>query len=226
MTSLTGKKLADFAVSILSQLRSHTVEAFSAEGGVVTLDLRTQEGELIVAEAPRLRVRPQQQLLVRTHEPQGGGYDIALKVTDAHQMTEWTALVHLLVMEVVRRDDHRVSARADVQELALVHVLGARGIAEGEELDVRLADLSASGVAFVTDRTFHIGDRFAMMVTIDGRVLRLQARVLQTSLSFYGRQRVGCEILTITDADRRRIDALTSTLPHTGTAEQRLRRIA
>jgi len=147
-------------------------------------------------------------------------------VTDAHQMTEWTALVHLLVMEVVRRDDHRVSARADVQELALVHVLGARGIAEGEELDVRLADLSASGVAFVTDRTFHIGDRFAMMVTIDGRVLRLQARVLQTSLSFYGRQRVGCEILTITDADRRRIDALTSTLPHTGTAEQRLRRIA
>ena len=139
MASLTGKKLADVAVSILSQLRSHTVEAFSAEGGVVTVDLRAQEGELIVAEAPRLRVRPQQELLVRTHEPQGGGYDITLKVAESHQMTEWTALVHLRVMEVVRRDDHRVSARADVQELALVHVLGARGIAEGEELDVPAA---------------------------------------------------------------------------------------
>jgi len=60
----------------------------------------------------------------------------------------------------------------------------------------------------------------------DPTVLRLQARVLQTSLSHYGRQRVGCEILQIADEDRRRISALTSERPHTGTAEQRLRRTA
>src|SRR5262245_30428100 len=146
MASITGKKLVDLAVSILSQLPSHTVEAFSAEGGMVALDLRAQEGETIVAEAPRLRVRALQELLVRTNDSQGGGYDIALAVADAHQISEWTALVHLRVLAVTRRDDHRVSARADVQELALVHVMGARGIAEGEELDVRLADLSSSGV--------------------------------------------------------------------------------
>jgi hypothetical protein len=64
------------------------------------------------------------------------------------------------------------------------------------------------------------------MVTIRGRLLRLQARALQTSPSHYGRQRVGCEILQITDDDRSRISALTVEAPHTGTVEQRLRRSA
>ena len=107
-----------------------------------------------------------------------------------------------------------------------MHVLGARRIAEGEEFDVRLADLSPSGVAFVTDRSFHTGDFFAMMVTIRGQLLRLQARALQTSPSHYGRQRVGCEILQIADDDRRHISALTAEAPHTGTVDQRFRRSA
>jgi hypothetical protein len=37
---------------------------------------------------------------------------------------------------------------------------------------------------------------------------------------------VGCEILHITDDDRRRISALAMEAPHTGTVEQRFRRSA
>jgi hypothetical protein len=220
---VNDKKLTDLAVSILSQLPSHTVEAFSGDGGVVTVDLRSQDGVYIVAEAPRLRVRGQLDLLVRTHELHGGGYDISMTVSDVLHETEWMATVNLRVLDVQRRESVRTTPRAAIEELALLHVLGARSIVQGEEFDVRLADLSPSGVAFVTDRTFHIGDRFAMMVTIGGQVLRLQARVLQTSVSYYGRQRVGNEILQITDEDRRRISALTSELPHTGSPEERLR---
>ena len=220
---MTDKKRADLAVSILSQLASNRVEAFSSDGGVVMLDVQSQDGVYIVAEAPRLRVRTQLDLLVRTNDAGGGGYDIAVTVAEVTHETEWMMGVRLRVLDLQRRESHRMTPRATIDELALVRVLGARGIASGEEFDVRLADLSPSGVAFVTDRTFHTGDFFAMMVTIGGRVLRLQARVLQTSASHYGRQRVGCETLQITHEDRRRISELTTEVPHTGTEQQRLR---
>jgi hypothetical protein len=223
---MNDTKLADLAVSILSQLPTPKVEALSASGGVVVLELQSQDGADILADAPRLAVRPQLDLLVRTNEISGGGYDISLTVADTVHETDSTIGVRLRVLDVLRRESKRTTPRAAVEELALMHVLGARKIAEGEEFDVRLADLSPSGVAFVTDRSFHTGDFFAMMVTIRGQLLRLQARALQTSPSHYGRQRVGCEILHITDDDRRRISALTVESPHTGTAEQRFRRSA
>src|SRR5437763_6500704 len=226
MSSPRQRKMTDLAVSILSQLPSHKVDAFSGDGGVVALELQSQDGIHILADAPRLRVRPQLELLVRTNDAGGGGHDIALTVTDIVRKSEWTAEVRLGVIDVLRRETVRTTTRAELADLALVRILGARGIAADDEFDVRLAELSPSGVAFVTDRTFHVGDSFAMMATIAGRVLRLQARVLQTSLSHYGRRRVGCEILQITDDDRRRITALTSEQPHTGSAEQRLRRSA
>jgi hypothetical protein len=103
-----------------------------------------------------------------------------------------------------------------------VHVLGARAIAQDEEIEVQLADLSASGVAFVTELTFHVGDRVAMLARIAGRTVRLQARVLQTSESDAGR-RVGCEILQIADQDRRLMAGLTTGADETGSPQQRLR---
>ena len=223
---MNDTKLADLAVSILSQLPTPKVEAFSAGGGVVMLELQSQDGPDILADAPRLQVRPQLGLLVRTNEISGGGYDISLTVADTQHQTESTIGVRLRVLDVLRRESERTTPRAAVEELALMHVLGARKIAEGEEFDVRLADLSPSGVAFVTDRSFHTGDFFAMMVTIRGQLLRLQARALQTSPSHYGRQRVGCEILQISDEDRRRISVLAEDAPHTGTVDQRFRRSA
>jgi hypothetical protein len=223
---MNDTKLADLAVSILSQLPTPKVEALSAGGGVVMLELQSQDGADILAEAPRVQVRPQLDLLVRTSELSGGGYDISMAVAEVLHQTEPTIGLRLRVLDVQRRESERTTPRAAVEELALMHVLGARKIAEGEEFDVRLADLSTSGVSFVTDRSFHTGDFFAMMVTIRGRLLRLQARALQTSPSHYGRQRVGCEILQITDDDRSRISALTVEAPHTGTVEQRLRRSA
>ena len=226
MSRSNDRKLTDLAVSVLSQQPSNKVDAFSGDGGVVALELQSQDGVYIMAEAPRLRVRPQLELLVRTHDMGAGGHDITVTVTDVLRHSEWKAGVQLRVLDVQRRESQRMTPRAALEELALVHVMGARGIAQGEEFDVRLADLSPSGVAFVTDRSFHTGDSIAIMATIGSRVLRLQARVLQTSLSHYGRQRVGCEILRITDEDRRRIAALTSERPHTGSAEQRLRRTA
>ena len=221
MTRPNDKKLTDLAVSILSQLASAAVDVFSADGGVLTLEMKHQDGDYIVANAPRLRVKPQLELLARTTETSGGGYDIELLVAEIFYESEWVAKLHLRVRDVRRRDSHRVTARARIEELAQLCVMGARAIAENETFDVRLADLSPSGVAFVTEHEFTIGDRFALMATVGGRVLRMQARVLQTSRSHYGRQRVGCEILQITDEDRRRVAELTNELPAPGSPQER-----
>jgi hypothetical protein len=221
MSRPNDKKLTDLAIGILSQLASPTVDVFSADGGVLTLEMKHQDGTYIVANAPRLRVRPQLELLARTTETSGGGYDIELVVAEIFYESQWVAKLHLRVTDVRRRDSHRVTARARIEEVAQLHVMVARAIAENKTFDVRLADLSPSGVAFVTEHEFTIGDRFALMATAGGRVLRMQARVLQTSRSHYGRQRVGCEILQITEDDRRRIAELTTELPADGSPQER-----
>ncbi len=226
MTPPSDKKLADQAVSILSQLPSATVEMFSTDGGVVSLELKHQHDCYIVAQAPRIRVRPQLELLARTTDPAGGGYDIELSVAEIFYESQWVAKLHLRVRSVHRRDSHRATARARIEEVAQLHVMGARLIAENETFDVRLADVSPSGVAFVTEHEFSIGDRFVLMTNVGGRVLRMQARVLQTSGSHYGRQRVGGEILQITDDDRRRIAELTVVVPHEGSPQERRGRAA
>jgi hypothetical protein len=151
MTRPNEKKVTDLAVSILSQLASATVDVFSADGGVLALEMKHQDGSYIVANAPRLRVKPQLELLARTTEASGGGYDIELLVAEIFYESEWVAKLHLRVTDVRRRDSHRVTARARIEELAQLHVMGARAIAENETFDVRLADLSPSGVAFVLE---------------------------------------------------------------------------
>src|SRR6476620_5793748 len=150
---MNDTKLADLSVNILSQLPTSKVEAFSARGGVVLLELQSQDGVYIVADAPRPQVRDQLDLLLRTHEISGGGYDISLTVAETLHQTESTISVRLLVRDVLRRESERATPRAAVEELALMHVLGARRIAEGEEFDVRLADLSPTGVAFFFNDT-------------------------------------------------------------------------
>jgi PilZ domain len=219
---VSTKDLTQLALSILAQLPTDSVDAFSSDGGVVTLRVLGERSGYLVAEAPRLRVRERLDLLVRMNDPAGGGHDISMAVVEVIQQADLTARVHLRVAEVQHRQGVRGTPRARLEETATVHVLGARAIAQDEEIEVRLADLSASGVAFVTELTFHVGDRVAMLARIAGRTVRLQARVLQTSESDAGR-RVGCEILQIADQDRRRIAELTTSANHGGSPDQRLR---
>src|SRR5919206_3614923 len=100
MSRTHQRKQTDLAVSILSQQPSHKVEAFSGDGGVVALELQSQDGDYILADAPRLRVRPLLELLVRTHDEGGGGHDITLTVADVVRQSEWTASVQLRVIDV------------------------------------------------------------------------------------------------------------------------------
>jgi PilZ domain-containing protein len=219
---VSTKDLTQLALSILAQLPTDSVDAFSSDGGVVTLRVLGERSGYVVAEAPRLRVRERLDLLVRMSDPAGGGHDISMAVAEVIQQADLTARVHLLVAEVQHRRGVRGTPRARLGETATVHVLGARAIAQDEQIEVQLADLSASGVAFVTELTFHAGDRVAMLARIAGRTVRLQARVLQTSESDAGRK-VGCEILQIADHDRRRIAGLTTSANQSGSPEQRLR---
>ena len=114
---MNDTKLADLAVSILSQLPTPKVEAFSAGGGVVILELQSQDGAYILADAPRQLVRPYLDLLVRTNEISGGGYDISLTVEDTLHQTEWMIGVRLRVEEFIPGGMNLQDARIIAQRL-------------------------------------------------------------------------------------------------------------
>ena len=103
-----------------------------------------------------------------------------------------------------------------------MHVMGARTIAENEDVR-RPPGRPLAQRRRVRDRAA-VHDRRQVRPDGDGRrpsFAHAGARAADGN-SHYGRQRVGCEILQITDDDRRRIAELTSGAP--GTAARRAAR--
>jgi len=214
----SSKSLSAHALDVLSELPPR-VHAFPAEGGTVDLIIEGQEGQDIIAQAPRHLVNVGLHLTLRTAD-----HEIALAVAEIQPAGDRLVHVRLEVRDVRHRQTERVSPRAWVKELALIHVLAASAIDPGEEFDVRLADLSQDGMAFITERRFAPGDTLTTMVSVDVGLIRLGARVLQVTAAHYGRLRVGCEVTRISDADRELIARLAEQLPAPGTTDQRLKR--
>ena len=64
--------------------------------------------------------------------------------------------------------------------------------------DVRLADASPTGAAFVTERRLAAGDLLELETFIEDQPVRFEVRVVHTGPAVYGRNRVGSEITTST----------------------------
>ena len=95
-----------------------------------------------------------------------------------------------------------------MSDLALVGVLYSRKMGTEAEFDVHLTDLSADGLAFVTDQPLTPGDLLSVMPTIDRRLARLRVRVLHIASAHYGRSRVGCEVTSVAGSERARLAVL------------------
>jgi PilZ domain len=86
-------------------------------------------------------------------------------------------------------------------------VISCRELPTGQQFQVEVVDLSASGLAFVSDRPFQLGDLVALMPKLAGHGIRLRARVLNTRPDG-DRSRVGCEVIAVRDDDRERLARL------------------
>ena len=99
-------------------------------------------------------------------------------ITSVEPETEWTAIVRLQVTAIHERSASRVTPRVRVGERAPLYAMTCRAVPTGEQFEVEVADLSTTGIAFVSDREFHTGDLVALMPVVDGHAMRLRARVL------------------------------------------------
>jgi hypothetical protein len=181
-----------------------TIEVLSESDGPLRLRLLAIHGELVEAHGPRLRLRPKMKLRARLESPDGERHDLDLTVSQLAREDAFTALVKLKVTGLHRRKPGRVQARLAVDGPCRLYVISCRELRTGQQFEVEVVDLSASGLAFETDRRFQLGDLVALMPTVDGVPVRLRARVLNTRPADDA-HRVGCEVIAVRDDDRERL---------------------
>ena len=184
------------------------VHALSDTGGEMRIELLSENGRVFTARAPRLRTQPRMRLRVRVNPSSDLRFDIDLVVTSIEREDEWTGRVTLEVTDVWQREGRRAHERLRVDEHTPLHVVTCRSLETGSTVEVDLADLSESGVAFFTGSQFHVGDVIALMPMVGGQRIRLRARVLHTGEAEGDLSRVGCEVIAIRPEDKRRLAAV------------------
>jgi PilZ domain len=217
--------MLDTAVSVLATLPKK-LDVLSEDGGTVTLEILGHDADCIQALAPVHRVRIGLRLRMRQRDEHGAGHDIDLRVADIFYESDRAATLQLTVDRLRRRSGRRTSPRARLSDLALVSVLYSPKVRAESEFDVHLTDLSADGLAFVTDKPLRAGDLLSVMPTIDRRLVRLRARVLHTAAAHYGRRRIGCEVIEVAGSERARLAVLATMAQSADSASERLARSA
>jgi PilZ domain-containing protein len=185
-----------------------TIEVLSESEGALRLRLLSHDGSGIAAQGPRLRVRPHMKLRARLEDAGGERHDLDLVVSGLEQEDGWTARLTLQVTAVHHRQARRVHARLAVEDTAGLYAISCRELQPGTQFPVAIADLSESGLAFVSDRVFHLGDVIAIMPKVSGQPVRMRARILNARPIDGGQNRVGCEVIALRDEDRRRLAEL------------------
>lgn len=198
-----------------------SVDVLSEDGGSFPMQLVECSDGMIHARAPRTAMRKDLLLLARVSDPERGRYEVEFVVDEAffHSTTE--AVVQMKVSAVRHRKARRAAPRAAVSETATARVRFCRSMPRGSELDVRLVDLSSTGLAFVTQRELDPGDLITLEVLLVGRAMMIEVRVVRVDPAPYGRYRAGCEITEISDGDRTAITELADKHTSEGEIENR-----
>lgn len=217
--------MLDTAVSVLSTLPKK-LDVLSEDGGTIAVEILGHDADTIQALAPVHRVRVGLRLRLRQRDEHGAGHDLDLRVSEIFYESDRAATLHLSVDRLRRRSGRRTSPRARLSDLALVSVHYSPKVQAESEFDVHLTDLSADGLAFVTDKPLRSGDLVSVMPTIDRRLVRLRARVLHTAAAHYGRRRIGCEVIEVAGSERARLAVLATMAQSSDSASERLARSA
>jgi PilZ domain-containing protein len=198
-----------------------SVDVLSEDGGSFPMQLLEPSEGFLHAQGPRAAMRKDLLLLARVSDPERGRYEVEFVVDEAFFHSTSEALVHLKVSAVRHRKARRAAPRAAVSVSATANVRFCRSMPRGSELDVRLVDLSTTGLAFVTQRELDPGDLITLEALLVGRPMVIETRVVRVDPAPYGRYRAGCEITEISDGDRTAISELADKDSSTGEFQHR-----
>lgn len=212
--------LLQLAVGVFPPLPT-VIEVLSEDGGGFPLRLSERDDTLLHGYAPRTQMRKELRLLARITDPERGRYEVEMEVAEVFYHSAADALVHVAVTGVAHRKMRRAAPRVSVSERAHARVLFCRALARDTRLDLRLADISATGVALTGMNPLDPGDLLLVSTRIGGMAIHFEARVVRCDPAPYGRFRTGCEIIEFAADARDNISALAEAAPEHGSEEQR-----
>jgi hypothetical protein len=218
--STPNTDLVQLALGVFPPLPA-IVEALSEDGGGFALRIADREDDLLHAYGPRTQLRKELRLLARITDPNRGRYEVEFEVAEVFYHSSADALVHLAVTGVQHRKMRRAAPRVSVSERAHARVLFCRTLPRDTRLDLRLADISATGVAFTGMTALDPGDLLLVSTRIGGMGINFEARVVRSDPAPYGRFRTGCEIIEYAADARENIAAMAESTPADGSEDQR-----
>jgi hypothetical protein len=220
MSQSSRAELMTLALGVLPALPA-TVDVLSEGGGCHVLRLSHSEGDVLHGFCTRSAMRTGLHLLARVFDEQRGRYEIEFEVEESFFHTGSESLVHLTVTNVRHRKARRASPRVGVSVKLDARVRYCRTMPRDAQVEVRLIDVSATGLAFVTQRELSAGDMFQLSFPLAGELMEIETRVVRLDPAPYGRYRAGCEITEISDAHRRAISRLAEGAEEAGSAAER-----
>jgi len=197
------------------------VDVLSEDGGSFPLELTSIDGELLLGYAPRAHVRQELHLLARVEDAERGRYEVEFEIAEAFYHSSAVAEIHAAVSGVRHRKMRRSSPRVATAEKGSAEVLFCRSLARGTMVEVRMADLSTTGLAFTSREKLHPGDLLLVSTPLAGRTVTCEARVVRSDPAPYGRFRSGCETTEIDEPTRRLIADLAMHAPIDGVEVER-----
>ncbi|HUZ85115.1 MAG TPA: PilZ domain-containing protein [Gaiellales bacterium] len=196
------------------------VDVVSEHGEKATVLMADLDDGRIIAYGPQIFMREGTTMTVQLRDPGGGGFDILLTVARCFFQAGDQTLMHLEVSSLDERPGERDLRRAQLSDSASLTVLRSARMHPGHEFQVRLADLSASGVAFLTELPLLPGDVLRVETDLETHPVAADARVVRLDKASFGRSRVGCELIELAPEDRDAISRAADRYDE-GTADQR-----
>ena len=201
----TREELLTLALGVLPP-PPFQIDVLSEDGGSFTLAVYGREDDVLQAFAAADQVRKDLHMLARITDELRGRYELEFEVADAFFHSGEETLVHIAVSGVRHRKMRRAAPRAAVAEPATARVVFCRTLPRDSRVEVRLADVSTTGLAFIAAQRLDVGDLLGVSTRLRGRPVEMEVRVIRTDPAPYNRFRIGCEITEL-DEDARRIVA-------------------
>jgi hypothetical protein len=178
------------------------VDVVSQDGEPAELLMADLDDGRIVAYGPQVLMQDGLVVTAQLRDPGGGGFDVILTVVRSFFQAGDQTLLHLEVSAIEERPGHRDTPRVRLSDSASVTVVRSGRLHAGHQFQARLADLSETGLAFLTELPLVSGDVVRVEADVDGRPVTVDARVVRIDTASFGRARVGCEVVHLGQASR------------------------
>ncbi len=177
-----------------------SVTATSQDGTEIACEPFKLDGEELRVYLPRLQMAGIDKLTLRFavgDTPWRAEFELA--EAEYHTFEQAIGVLRLITIEP--DGPGRGAARAALRAPGVMTAIFCQNAVDGNEYDVRVEDISETGLQLSTELQVEPGDEFGLVTELEGRQMRLEAKAVKTSQGSYGRTTVGARITKVSEAD-------------------------